>query len=235
MNGRLVPRRELSASLEEAMFSLLQTQFVADSWDRFKRDLENKDWVILIRDGSSLVGFSTLRLYDACYEGESFSVIYSGDTVVDPSAGINSSLSRTWIASVNHLRRSHARGKLYWLLLSSGYRTYRFLPVYFHRFHPRHDEPTPEITRRLMDFLARRQFGPLYHGDEGIVRFSVPQILKPELRGIPKHRLQDPHIEFFARSNPGHEAGDELVCLTELSEANLTPAGRRYWAAGFPD
>jgi hypothetical protein len=27
--------------------------------------------------------------------------------------------------------------------------------------------------------------------------------------------------------NPGHADGDELVCLAELSDANLTAAGRR--------
>ena len=47
------------------------------------------------------------------------------------------------------------------------------------------------------------------------------------LAGIPAGRMLDPHISFFARRNPGYHAGDELVCLCELSETNLTPAGRR--------
>ncbi|MDJ0694121.1 hypothetical protein [Mastigocoleus sp. MO_188.B34] len=43
--------------------------------------------------------------------------------------------------------------------------------------------------------------------------------------------MTDPHIEFFDRMNPGHLNGDELVCLTEISETNLTPAGKRMWFA----
>jgi hypothetical protein len=31
------------------------------------------------------------------------------------------------------------------------------------------------------------------------------------------------YVAFFLSRNPGHAAGDELVCLTELSPANLTP------------
>ncbi len=44
---------------------------------------------------------------------------------------------------------------------------------------------------------------------------------------VTEQRLGDPHVEFFVRANPGHADGDELVCLTELTPTNLTPAGRR--------
>jgi hypothetical protein len=52
------------------------------------------------------------------------------------------------------------------------------------------------------------------------------------LRGIPERRLRDEHVAFFAQRNPGHENGDELVCLTELEYENLTAAGKRMWDAG---
>ena len=44
--------------------------------------------------------------------------------------------------------------------------------------------------------------------------------------------MRDRHVAFFAEKNPGHERGDELICLTELSYENLTAAGRRMWDAG---
>ena len=42
--------------------------------------------------------------------------------------------------------------------------------------------------------------------------------------------MNDPHVAFFLKRNPGHGDGDELVCLTELSDDNLTRAGRRMVA-----
>jgi hypothetical protein len=51
--------------------------------------------------------------------------------------------------------------------------------------------------------------------------------LRPHLAGIPAARLDDPHVAFFARVNPGHVRGDELACLCELADSNLTRAGRR--------
>ena len=55
-------------------------------------------------------------------------------------------------------------------------------------------------------------------GSAGLNGQSVPD---------PGERMTDPHVKFFATRNPGHAHGDELVCLTELSSANLTAAGRR--------
>jgi hypothetical protein len=46
-------------------------------------------------------------------------------------------LPRARITSVNKLRETYPRGKYYWLLLTSGFRTYRFLPVFWREFYPR--------------------------------------------------------------------------------------------------
>jgi hypothetical protein len=75
--------------------------------------------------------------------------------------------------------------------------------------------------------LAIAQFGSAYNPTTGIVKLAHPQQLRDGLNGIPEGRLDDPHIAFFNQVNPEHENGDELVCLTEISEANLTAAGQR--------
>jgi hypothetical protein len=218
---------------EEAMFSLLAAQFEQISAERFRLDLDSKAWAILLHDGTGrLRGFSTLDCYESRFRGGPVAVVYSGDTVVDEEAAGGFALSRTWIGAVQLLRHLHPRGPLYWLLIVSGYRTYRFLPVYWKRFHPRHDaHPSPE-TRALVDALATERFGPLYDPERGIVRFPEPQVLRARYRGLPPARLADADVAFFANRNDGHERGDELVCLTELSRDNLTPAGLRMWAAG---
>lgn len=233
MKSDLVAIAALSAGDRDAMFCLLNTHFSGVSRAVFEADLDAKNWVILLRDDHSdtLKGFSTLLMYDTEFAGERLSVVYSGDTIMDPSAWSSSALSRSWITAVNQLRRQYARGRLYWLLISSGYRTYRFLPTFWQEFYPRYDLPTPPQIQALMTFLAGQQFGSLYDADAGVVRFPLPQSLREHLQGIPSERLKDPHIHFFATRNPGHTEGDELVCLTELVETNLTPAGQRIWSA----
>ena len=179
-----------------------------------------------------LRGFSTLLIYEtAPPDGEPVTVVYSGDTIVEPGAWGTAALPKSWIAAVRALRERHPRGRLWWLLLTSGFRTYRFLPVFWREFWPRHDALTPPEARDLLDFLAASRFGARFSPETGVVRFLEPQVLREGLDEIPEGRLGGPHVAFFLEKNPGWARGDELVCLTELAEGNLTPAGRRMWGS----
>jgi hypothetical protein len=209
------------------MFELLSRHFDGVTRAQFQKDLAEENWVILLERDGRLVGFSTLFAYETLFHDEPVSVIYSGDTIVSPEAWNSPSLSRAWIACVRELRQKYSRGKYYWLLLTSGFRTYRFLPVFWRKFHPRFDGPVPVEQRHLLDFLARERFGVQYDVENGIVRFAQPQRLRDNTNLIPVGKAADPHVDFFLKRNPGYVTGDELVCLTELADENLTPAGRR--------
>jgi hypothetical protein len=233
VTGRLVPREALKSTDREAMLALLAAHFLGVTPERFAADLAEKNWVLLLEEDGRLRGFSTLRIYETTApDGDPVTVVYSGDTIVERGAWGTAALPKSWIAAVRALRELHPRGHLWWLLLTSGYRTYRFLPVFWREFWPRHDAPTPPGTQALRDHLARGRFGPLYDAAAGVVRFPEPQALREGLDEVPEGRLDDPHVAFFLDNNPGWPQGDELVCLTELAEGNLTPAGRRMWRTG---
>ncbi len=223
----IVAREDLTRAQTDEMFQLLARHFNGVTQTRFAKDLSEKNWTILILRGTRLVGFSTLLVYETSFEGEPVSVVYSGDTIVAPEAWGSPMLARGWISAVNQLRECYPRGKYYWLLLTSGFRTYRFLPVFWREFFPRHDAPTPPESQQLRDDLARKRFGEWYDPRSGIVRFDQPQQLRGNLKSVPAARISDPHVAFFLEQNPGHARGDELVCLTELCPENLTAAGRR--------
>ncbi len=230
MKGRLVRRQDLTGAEREAMYGLLAGHFEGVTRERFGADLAEKSWALLLEDEGVLRGFSTLLLYESSPPGEEVcTVVYSGDTIVDPSAWGSAALPRCWIDAVRRLREEHPKGRLWWLLLTSGYRTYRFLPVFWKDFWPRWDTPTPPEVRTRLAFLAREKVGGLYREEEGIVRFPEPQRLRGELAEVPEGRLADPHVSFFLEKNPGWAEGDELACLTEIAEENLTAAGRRMW------
>jgi hypothetical protein len=225
-----LPRAEISPERQAAMFGLLDQHFAGVTPAQFAADLAEKSHAILLEKAGRLVGFSTLLIYEATHGGEPLTVVYSGDTIVAPEAWQSPVLSRAWIATVNNLRREHPRGRFYWLLLTSGFRTYRFLPVFWREFFPNRHQPTPRPTQDLIDQLARDKFGPAYDAATGVVRFPRPQRLRPVLATLPAGKAVDPDVLFFLGRNPGHGEGDELVCVTELTDANLTPAGRRMIA-----
>lgn len=214
------------------MFALLERHFDGVSAEVFAADLDEKNWALLFEDEGELVGFSTLLLYPFVHAGETLTVVYSGDTIVDPAAWGSTALPRLWIDAVRRLHAEHGPGRLVWLLITSGFRTYRFLPVFWRDFHPRHDAAIPSDVAALRDALARERFGHRYDPERGVVRLGSPQSLREHLAGVPEARRSDPHVDFFLAANPGHGRGDELVCITELSDENLTRAGWRMVRAG---
>jgi hypothetical protein len=223
MNGTLVDKESLTSEQRERMLAILANNFSHVSREQFERDLAEKNAVILIRgsDGK-IVGFSTLLLYQAEFQGKAIAVVYSGDTIIEREAWGSSALPRTWIHSVWKLHRERfPELPLYWLLLTSGYRTYRFLSVFWKTFYPNPHTATPAEMEGLRDELARARFGEKYK--DGVVRLGQP--LKRELLETPAR--PDPHIRFFIERNPGYVDGDELVCLAPLTAENLTAAGKR--------
>jgi hypothetical protein len=233
VTGRLVAREKLTTSEREALFGLLSAHFQGVTRERFAADLAEKNWILLLEEDGRLRGFSTLRIYETTGPGgEALTVVYSGDTIVEQGAWATAALPKSWIAAVRALRERYPRGRLLWLLLTSGFRTYRFLPVFWRDFWPRPESDTRPEMRDLLDHLARERFGSLFDAAAGVVRFPEPQVLREGFDAIPEGRLADPHVAFFLEQNPGWAQGDELVCLTELTEDNLTPAGRRMWRQG---
>jgi hypothetical protein len=227
MTGELIARHALTHSQQARMLEILSNNFAQITPDRFAADLAEKNWVILIKDDENrLVGFSTILLYTTTFEGSPLAVLYSGDTIIERDAWGSAALPRTWIHSVWQLHAAQCPTlPLYWLLLTGGYRTYRFLSVFWRRFYPSYEADTPERFRRLLHQLARGKFGNRFDPASGVVRLGQP--LCNALLPVPDGKRTDPNVAFFLEKNPGYPRGDELACLCELSRDNLTPAGWR--------
>lgn len=220
-------RSDLTEADVAAMRHLLERHFHGVDERQFAADLREKTHVLRIWRGAELVGFSSLLAYRTAVDGETLNVIYSGDTIMSPAGWNSPVLARGWIAMVREVKASMPPGRCLWLLLSAGFRTYRFLPVFWREFWPRFDADLPAGIRILRDAIARERFGNCYDRATAVVRFTLPHRLKGDLARVPDGRRDDPHVACFFHFNPGWREGDELVCLTEIDDRNLTPAGRR--------
>jgi hypothetical protein len=228
LSARVVSREVLTNAEIGEMFALLSHNFQGVDLQTFQWDLAEKNWVVVLSDDAGMLrGFSTFLMCPTVIDGRPITVVYSGDTIVEQSAWGSPALPRAWIRAVYDLRQGYPDRDLYWLLLTSGFRTYRFIPVFCREFYPRFDAPTPAAAQRLLDGLSVARFGTAYDPQAGLVRFSRPQVLREGLRSVPDGRRADPHVRFFLERNPRHFAGDELVSLASLAKDNLTPAGRR--------
>lgn len=224
------PIADLSPATLSSMFTLLQQHFLYAEYALFTADLENKNWCLTLEDDNRVVGFSTFAVYASPAGIVDDPVLCSGDTIVDPAVRGSTHFLAAWIHTVTRLRREYGTPRFHWLLIVSGFRTYRLLPVFWRTFYPRHDCAAPAQVQRTMNQLAGERFGAQFNAQHGVVRLPIPQVLRHACDRDPQSRKADPHIEFFQRTNPGHDRGDELVTLSELSDANLTAAGRRVAA-----
>jgi hypothetical protein len=207
-----------------AMLALMRRYYEDVRPDDFARDLAAKQQAILLRDGAALVGFSTCAWLREEIGGRPVRALFSGDTVVERTHWRSWALPVAWCRMMRDRLAREPDVPLYWFLITKGYRTYRYLPVFFRAFTPAPGRATPPFERALRDALGRRLFGPRYDAAAGIVRAPPgAQRLRPGVAPITEGRRRDPHIAFFEGTNPGHARGDELACLAEWSPGNMQP------------
>lgn len=229
----VVAEPRLTREERDEMYALLQAYFRGTGRAQFDADLREKEIVFLLRDASAgrIQGFSTLMRMTTRIDGKEVVAFFSGDTIVDRDYWGETVLSRIWgqtvFAEADRIVAERPAASIYWFLICSGYKTWRFLPVFFRRFYPNADEPMPPHVRRILDELGASKFGGQYRSDSGIVRFREAAPLRRGIAQVTDERLRDPHVAFFVRMNPGHAEGDELACLAELSRSNLTRAAER--------
>jgi len=231
--GSVIPCANLTAAERKRMYALLDSYFVGTTRARFETDLAEKKAVILLRDrqDQQIQGFSTLLRMTVDIEGTPIVAFFSGDTIIAREYWGDTLLSRLWsqtiFAEADRIKAQESAARVYWFLICSGYKTWRFLPVFFREFYPHPDSPTPAKIKLILDTLGERKFGRQYFPDSGVVRFDAPTPLRCGIADITEQRLRDAWIAFFNRVNPGHTRGDELACLAEIAHSNLTRAGER--------
>lgn len=229
LTGKIRAVSTLSAQEKERMFALMTAHYENVAPEKFLRDLSEKDGALILQDDSGTIqGFTTFLLMKQTVANRPIQALFSGDTIINKTCWGQQELFRMFGALLRELLERETP-PLYWFLLSKGFRTYLLLPMFFRAFYPNYLTPTPPETQAILDALARAKFGAWYLEQPGIVRVWPPaDRLTAELAVIPDSKREQPHVRFFLDRNPGYINGDELVCLAEISEENLTRAARRF-------
>ena len=224
LKGATVSRESLTEHQRAQMLALMQVCYAGVSAERFTRDLADKQYVILLtaRRSGELVGFSTLRVSEEQVGGQAVEVVFSGDTVIHPDYWGQKELQVRFGRFMMARKLRRPTRPLLWLLLSAGYKTYLLAVNHFPRTVPRHDWEAPPERVTFLRALAGRWFGEQYDGTKGTVRFAGAHYrVRDGVSPIDREAAAHPHIAFFARNNPAHVDGEELVCLAEIRARDL--------------
>jgi hypothetical protein len=234
LTANVIAIPDLSSDQRDEMLDLMNRYYEGVDREYFHADLDEKHWVIHIVDRVTghLCGFSTQMMLDADVAGRPIRALFSGDTIIDHQHWTHNPLAQVWGRLVLTLIDDNPGAEMYWFLISKGYRTYRFLPVFFRDFYPRFDESTPTSLIQVIDAFGESKFPADYDANGGIIRANRQGYhLRQGVSDITESRLRDPHIHFFADKNPRHAQGDELCCVAPLTRENFTRAAYRVIGA----
>jgi hypothetical protein len=208
---------------KEAFYRLLCQDFLGVSRQDFIRDFDEKEAVMILRKEHAkgdIVGWSTLMVLTLDLPPEEVKGVFSGDTVVLPEyrsgTGLGAELMRYFLRNYEQ----YPLHKVYYILTSKGWRTYKIMPFFFKEYAPRYDRPTSSYDQALMDAFGNKKYPGHYHPETGIITYA-PQRVRPEgIDAAPPH--PDTPTAFFLRRNPGYLEGHELVCAARIAPENFT-------------
>lgn len=227
LKGTIKDPKEVSGKEIESMLALMQKYYDGVTATKFEKDLDEKKWILVLRDSREDIirGFTTITLMECVVDGTAYSAIYSGDTVIEKDFRGQSELARVWLNFTLNLKKEGGYAKLFWYLISKGYKTYMLLPLFFKDYYPRFDRPTPDKARLMIDSFSLAKFPGEYDRERGVISHVDGDRLSNAKEEMTQIKLSDPRIRFFYESNPYFWRGDDLACLTEINLNNISKYG----------
>lgn len=225
LKSKTIEVSEIKQLQRDRMFELMNCYYENSYRKEFDKDLSEKDYVILLQPENSneIIGFSTVKHFIHPNAIEEYNIVFSGDTIIDRAYWGSLVLPVAFGKLLFDIKGKNPDKKLYWMLISKGVRTFKYLTTFFNEYYPCFNKETPWEVKKLMNSLGASKYPDSYNPESGIIEAKMySQFLKNEFHGKPGEKLK-PDIKFFFDKNPGYYRGDELLCLAEYSKENLKP------------
>ncbi len=222
LDCKIVSPDHLTESEILQMYDLMDKHYQGVVLESFRKDLDAKSKVFLFFKNNLIQGFTGLHFKSVIFKEKEMLVAYSGDTVLSKTYRGSLSIPVYWGRYM--LKLSETEPHLYWLLTSKGFRTYRYLSVFFHHFIPKPESLNTDLDE-LRDWIAKVYFGEDYDHKTGIlIRSKNTQTIR-DITGDKKAiaSSKDTFINYFATANPNYHLGHELVCLAHFQAKNIHP------------
>lgn len=202
------------------MYNLFIKYYDNVNFDDFSRDLDKKEHAIIMRENGSdaIVGFSTLAVIVLYHNGRKNVGIFSGDTVIDKKYWGYTAIHTVFIKYLVIQRIRHFASRVYWFLITKGYKTYLLMANNWSNYFPRYDKEYDPAVKSLTKCFCESLYPGVYDDATGLLTFGNEyQKLKQDVAEIDESmREKYPKIAFFEAANPTWREGTELPCLGEI-------------------
>jgi hypothetical protein len=216
--------KDLTQASLGRMFLIMEQNYSSISRISFDKDLENKQFIGVLKDTNNVIqGFTTYAI-NPCETGTlEYNILFSGDTIISPEYWGSQELVKGWCKTVGGLIAGSPEKKWYWFLLSKGHRTYMYLPLFFEKYYPAYDKDKEGDLFPIINACANIMYGESWDPSKKVIAFkkSHGELKKIHSETTFKKVKSNAHISFFLERNPGFEKGDELTCMAELKVDNM--------------
>ncbi len=214
------------------MYRLFETYYQNATEQAFQADLADKDLALLVRssDSGAIVGFTTiLRQKIFAPDGSPATAVFSGDTVMDKEFWGSKILQWEFTRYLLSLKLSAPHRRLYWMLMSKGFKTYLMIRRNCPRTFPGHDLKDDCDLRIIRDIFYSQRYRSAFDPRSGLVRFAEPRgAIASAYADVDPSSLADLDINHFFKLNPHYRTGVELACVAEVRLRDFPVALTKY-------
>lgn len=232
LQSDLLPIKDLSDKLKKELFDLYYKYFENVSPEIFFEHISHKDDIILLKDSEENIirGFSTLKKMVFPFKDKKLPIVFTGDTIIHHKFWGYQELVRRYNIYCGEFASKFPEKGVFWFLITKGYKTYRYLPVFTKKYYPSYKEETPKYKKELIDAIANHLYPKQYDPDTYLISFKDKiGNLRQGIGDITDHRLKNPDVKFFHKLNPTHIEGTELCSIAEMNEKNLRSVAKKYF------
>lgn len=218
---------QLNEKQIDRMYEIMCKYYDNMKKDVFISDLSGKDVTFLLLDNKDEIqGFTSIVILKKIIDNQKVAGVFSGDTIVEKNYRGSFDLPFAWLKYVYSQKKYY--DKMFWFMLSKGYRTYRLLPRFFKTHYPCYSHETPPDVKNILTAFAKEKYGDKYNEETNIYIPDYNYYLKSGKEEIKPELLKNPHIKFFQERNPLFWQGHELVSFASFDENNLKFYGKIF-------
>jgi len=184
--------------------------------------LRESERIALFRSGTdqSLVGMASLDTHAIEFRERPLVAIFTSHVLLREDHRGQNLVQRLGFRTFLEMRLRHPFRRIYWFFDTFSYKSYLLLARNLRSFWPRCESITPDWEQALIESLAGQIYGDAWQASRGVVIRSGRKRLRCGTAPIDPALATNPDFQFFVQRNPGHAAGDMLVCLCPLTVRN---------------
>lgn len=219
-----LPIKRVSIKQFKNMYTLFSQYYENTDLETFLNDMNKKSGVFVLRekDTGHIVGFSTWTVMPLSFGKKPTMGIFSGDTILEKRYWGNKKLQQAFALRLVKMKLKHPGTRIFWLLISKGYKTYLLLANNFIRHFPNHQSRNTRLEQ-VIDLYCEQLFPQYYDKEKRLLDFGDSyQFLKGDVAEITEEmRGANARIRFFDDVNPTWRRGTELPCVGEVCMGTL--------------